>query len=158
MKILYKILLFMLLWNISVVMIGATGFFGDAVFYGDVYTRMSSSDPNAVLDRFTGNNTINVFGIELSLTSAGILGSCIAIGVAISFVSGSMSPIALCVVIGLFLTMFNESKQLLSKVFNQVPLGSNPALVYVVLMIGLGVLILFLLEVIDIASGQRNTE
>ena len=158
MKMLYRIILFMLLWNISIVMISATGFFGDAVFYGDVFTRMDSTDPNVVLTQFTNESTIKIMGFEITLTSAGILAGSIGVGLAIGFVSGSIAPIALCIVIGLFITMFNESKQLLAKVFNQAPLGSNPALVYIVLMIGLGVLFLFLLEVADIASGQRSSE
>jgi hypothetical protein len=169
MKIMFKFLFFMFLFNLAAVMVAATGFFGENVLYSDFVVRAGDSTtlkaPETVLESLWTDplHGLPSFSIPLPFTDSGIelvvfswatlTAGIFAISLLIGRIMNSTpSVIAAGMVGSIFILMFTSSK----KTFDQIAGDLDSIVLYIVLMIGVGFFFLALITIMDYLSGQRS--
>lgn len=166
MKIMFKFILFMVLFNVAAVMIATTGFFGENVLYGDIV----SDDPDNLaapetvienlwrkpIDNSLPSFTIKILGKETDIVvfnwvtlTIGIFVLCLLIG---RIMHATPSIVAAGVVGSVFLLMYVNSK----KLFDSITASMDSSVNYIVLMIGIGFMFLVIITIMDYISGQRS--
>jgi hypothetical protein len=170
MKVAFKFILFMVMFNVSAFFIASLGIFPVTV-YGDLFVTDSTdtsivynmSDPNDLpseqdlLARFLYNTpqfgrTVQFGPYHISLTFWGIVVVFFGIVAAASIVMQSITPVLGGVVVLAFLFMYLNSKSLFEQILSNQPAAVN----YLMLMVGLGVIIMFLITAFDYAAGQSS--
>ena len=171
MNMFYRIIFFMIFFNISSIMIASTGFFGPNVLYGDVtYAQIDGTstpdstklrDPESMFNhlifgsKITINLNLGVFNVNIidyDINWAWILGTLIVASCIIAAAIGSLTPLAIGIVTSMFVLMYNNSKTL----FDRILTNLDSTVGYVGLMIGIGILLVILLTIMDIATGHQN--
>lgn len=160
----FNILLFMFLFNIALIMVAASGFFGENVLYSDFVVRAGDSTalkaPEEILqslwaDPITGAlPSFSILGVNVVVFSwatltVGIFILSIAIG---RIMNSTPSVIAAGIVGSIFLLMFASSK----KAFDQITGSLNSITLYIGLMICVGFLFIALITIMDYLSGQDS--
>jgi hypothetical protein len=158
-RLIFKILIFFIFFNMGLFFIASTNFF-PYTFYGDA-TTYGLDDPDNLPtpdEMFTRLITNSVTGEvasigDVQLTFGWIMGGLIIAGLGASYLTHSTQPIALMLIGSLFTAMWANSKRVLDAVAS----GMGSAVQYLVLMFAVGVLILFVITLVDMASGQKST-
>lgn len=165
MKIMFKFLLVMILFNISSILVAASGFFGENVLYGDIV----SDDPNEIIS--IENVMDNLFrkvdgslpSIDIPVLSkiigviefswATITVSIFAFAIAVGIITKSTPTVIPAALVGsIFLLMWVNSKD----VFDEMVAGLDNLVLYIVLMIGVGFFFVALIAIMDYLSGQQS--
>lgn len=168
MNMFYRIIFFMIFFNIAAVMIASTGFFGPNVLYGDVrYAQIEGTsvpdptklrNPEAMFDHLIFGSTITIDILIIhetwTINWAWILGSLLVAAIIIAWAVGSLAPLAIGIVTSLFILMYTNSKTLFDKILTEF--DSTGIIGYVGLMIGVGILLVILLTIMDISTGHQN--
>jgi len=152
-----KIVIFMVMFNIAAFLIAATGFFPYSI-YGDATNNYDLDDPSNLHSPETMFNqiilnageTFTLAGFEI--TFGVLMGSIVIIAIGIGALTRSTIPITLGLLSTMFLFMYNNSKT----AFDQIMTHLDETAGYIGLMLGLGVLILFVIVIMDYAAGQKN--
>lgn len=159
MKLLYKFLLFAIFFNMGLFFISYINFF-PCTFYGDVTTYGLENAENLPTAETMFTRLITNLNGEVAsfagfhLTFGFITGTLIVIGLGASFLAQSTTPIALLLVGSLFTIMWANSK----RVIDSLTSGLDSSVNYLILMVAVGVLIVFIIEIADVASGQRSAD
>lgn len=165
MKMFFKIVMFLVFFNLAAFFVAATGFFDEeATFYGDVFKDIDDRDledpdnlPNAttVMERIllNGLEEITIPVINFTLNWWAIIGGIIVFAIIVGYFTHSMAPIALGFVSSVFVLMFNNSQSMMLGITQNM----HQVTQYIVLMIGVGVLIIIILTLMDYASGQASS-
>jgi hypothetical protein len=151
--------MFAIFFNMAMFFIASTGFF-PYTFYGDA-TTYNLDDPENLPtpeEMFTrlitnANGEVAQFA-GLTLTYSTIMGTLIIIGLGASFLAQSTTPLALMLIGSLFTLMWANSKRVIDALAGNLDSSVN----YLVLMFAVGVLIIFVITIIDMASGQKSTK
>lgn len=158
MNILFRIILFMLMFNVAAFMISATGFFPNTI-YGDITHYSGASDPTnlATPEQMFNNIILNSNGQAFKLagvtvTFGALMGSLVLIAIGVGALTRSTVPITLGLLSTMFLFMYSNSKTAFDNVADNLDSMGG----YVALMLGLGVLFTIIVVVMDYASGQKN--
>jgi hypothetical protein len=170
MKIMFKFLLFMFLFNLAAIMIAASGFFGEEVLYSDFVVRAGDSTtlrpPEDVLESLWADpvsGELPSFRIPLPFTddsielvvfswttlTIGILAVSLLIG---RIMNSTPSVIAAGMVGSVFLLMFASSK----KAFDQITGTLDSIVLYIALMLSVAFFFIALVTIMDYLSGQRS--
>jgi len=162
MRLIFKIVIFFLFFNMACFFVASTNFF-PTTFYGDIISDDSYNldDPNNLPspdDMFTAfitnsvtGDVANIAGVQF--TFGYILGGLILVGFGASFLTRSTTPIAFMIIGVVFTTMWANSKRVLDSLVADM----GGSVQYLVLMFAVGVLILFVITIVDLASGQRSS-
>ena len=156
MNIFFKIVFFMVMFNIAAVMIAATGFFPNTI-YGDLtYAGIDENTvttPENVFDRLILNagEPVVIVG-KFTLNWATLIGSIVAITIIVGAITRSTVVVTLGIISTLFVFMYSNSKSAFDRILDN--LDSSAA--YVGVMLGVGVLILVIIVIMDYAAGQKN--
>lgn len=146
-------------------MIAVTGFFGPNVIYGDMsYVQMEGTSnlrsPEEMFNYLIFGSTItinlpvisNLMDTTWEINWAWIMGSLVVAACVIGWAVGSLVPVAIGLMTGMFVLMYNNSKTLFDEMLTHLDSITG----YVGLMIGLGVLIVIVITIMDYSSGQKN--
>jgi hypothetical protein len=160
MKQLYLIILFMILWDISLVFIASTGFFpSESTFHGDVGLtekvsgRVGGSE--AVINYLMRERaSINLILVSIPVNFITLMTGMLLGTLVLSIFVNNTAIWGLMIVGFVLLDIWTNSSSLLNKAGG---LFSGPTYM-IFLEIGVGMLMLFLMEVIDIVSGQRVSD
>jgi len=165
MRTIFKFILFSILFNMAAFFIASTGWFRNTI-YGDAVTRISLDDPATVsssqdifmrmVENDIASNIISdALGLSGEATFIGIIVALLVGSVAIGWLSkGSGTTIVgMAVIAYLFYAMFMNSKTFFDSVIKNFPSQVN----YLMIMIGVGLLFIFLILFIDFASGQKSS-
>ena len=155
MKQIYKILMFTIFLHLTMVFVASIGIFGSNVFYGDMFTKnvQGKTDEETVNTMLMVDNKTNTVPIIGDMSFKVIMGAFFIGSIAAAFfLRGNTTVISGAIISGAFLVMWVNSKGIIDQILTTG--GAN--LVYVGTMIGVGMLILFVIEVRDIASGQQS--
>jgi len=157
MKLLYKIIFFAIFFNISALMVTAMNIFpAGTVLYGDML--YNAKDPsqvpsaNTMFSNLIANTDIPIIGHIGTIGFTALLATLFGIGIVITAVTKDPKIIAALVVGTLFYTMYCNSKSL----FENMSKNLGPITGYIVLMVGLGILITFLITTIDYLTYQSE--
>jgi len=158
MKLLFKIILFMIFFNISALMITAMNIFpAGTTLYGDaVY---DAKDPNHIPsaeDMFSNllTNMNNPIISGLGITYTAIMFAIVTFGIVVSFLTKDAKLVATGIIATVFVIMFANSKAL----FENMLKSTSNIVGYLALMIGVGVLIIFVITAMDYVTAQSNEE
>ena len=164
MRIVYKFILFGILFNFAAFFVASTNWFPNSL-YGDAISTTSLDDPNALssgedvfmrmIENDIGAGIISgAFGLDpgigFALLLAGFIGG--------SVIAGWMSKGSGTTIIGmgiiayLFYTMFVNSKNFFNSIIGDFP----PQVNYIVLMVIFGLLFSFIILMSDFSSGQKS--
>lgn len=159
MKLLFKIILFAIFFNISTLMVAAMHIFpAGTILYGDVI--YNADDPNhlpSADDMFSNliNNTqIPVIGHIGKIGFTSLLLVIFGVGIALTFITKDPKIIASMLVGTLFYMMYCNSTSFIENMSK----STGPLTGYIVLMISLGIIILFLITLMDYLTTQSNEE
>jgi len=148
-------------FNLAAFFVAYTNFF-DTTIYGDITTYGDLSDPNSLPSAETMINRIMLNGgdtvvlvpiLELELTWGVLMGSIMAITIALGAITRSPVIITLGLISTMFLFIYNNSKNSLAAITQNMDVGAQ----YLVLMLGVGMLIIIVLTIMDYAAGQRSS-
>jgi len=144
--------MFMVFFNIAAMFIAYTNFFpntlyGDTLGVGDDPANLKTAE--SVFTTLSGGVTF--FGYELSFVviMSGLIIFSIGVGV---FTKSGPIGLAMGLVGFLFVTMWTNSKQALDSISGSM----DSSISYIMLMIGVGILIMFVITLMDYAAGQRS--
>ncbi len=157
----YKFILFLLFFNMACFFVASTAFFPNT-FYGDIVVSdtydITDPDnlptPEEMFENFITNTATGEVASFAGnqLTFGYVMGGLILVGLGASFLTKSTTPIAFMLIGLLFTTMWANSKTVLDSLTSNM----GGSIQYLLLMFGVGVLILFVITIIDMASGQRS--
>lgn len=159
MKKIFIILLWMIFFNVATFAVAALHIFpyslwGDATTYGlDDPNELPT--PEQLFERLvtnTNGSIAKLLGQELRFNH--IIVAMAGIGAIVAIATTSMAPFVVGLVGSLFVLMYSNSKT----VFDQIASNLGGVTFYIILMIGLGILILFILTAMDYAAGQVSSE
>lgn len=156
MRLIPDMILFAVFFNIAAVFVAATGFFPNTL-YGDAFhigTDASNLPAAEILwNAFVltpGGTIISLWGNSLTFKVVMALGVVLAVG--IGFLTKGTNTIAMALVGYVFFTMYTNSKTL----FDTMLSNMDSIVQYLALMVGVGVLIMFVILMMDYASGQAK--
>lgn len=159
MKFFFMVILFVVFFNISAFLIAATGFF-PATLYGDVVTYdLNDPDnlpsPETMLNRLitNGGDVIKIVPGVFELRWDVLMGSIVAITIALGALTRSTIPVTLGLITTMFLFIYNNSKNTLSAMTQSM----DATVQYIVLMLAVGILIIIVLTIMDYAAGQHSS-
>ena len=162
MKFLFKVILFMVFFNLAAFFVAYTNFF-DTTIYGDITVYgddLSNPDnlPSAetIINRIMlngGDTVVLVPYLELELTWGVLMGSIMGITIALGAITRSPVIVTLGLISTMFLFIYNNSKNSLTAITQNMDVGAQ----YLVLMLGVGMLIIIVLTIMDYAAGQRSS-
>jgi len=165
MSIVYKFILFALLFNVSAFFIASTSWFPNCLG-GDAMSDISLDDPASlstsedVFLRMIENDAgTNFIADRLGLDAVGTFYALI-----IGFIGGSvilgwlskgsgMQIVGMSIVAFLYYILFMNSKGFVIRLLDNFPDQVN----YIVIMIGISMLFMFIILIGDYASGQRRS-
>jgi hypothetical protein len=163
-KFIFKVIFFMIFFNLAAFFIAYTGFFPNTI-YGDVMYSDSLDNPNELptaegmfMNLVTNTNggianfSVPILG-EVTLTFAGVIGLFTAVGAVIAIATHSMIPIVTALIGIMFTVMYSNSKSL----FDAMITDLGGAAQYLMLIFGVGMLIMIILTIMDYAAGQHTT-
>jgi len=163
MRILLKITLFMILFNVATFFIASTGFFSNA-FYGDAVGELTLDDEAHLADPgniiFTmASNSGETLGVSLGFlgeagTFAALVLIILGLGGALTYFTQQSAFIAIPIAGILFFNLYANSKSLLNAISANFPSQVN----YLILMFGICMLFMFIIYLIDIPSGQKSSD
>jgi len=144
--------MFMVFFNIAAMFIAYTNFFpntlyGDTLGVGDEPRDISTAE--AVFSELAGGVTFFGFTLSFGIIMSGLVMFAISVG---AFTKSGLNGLAVGLVSFLFVTMWANSKQALDSITANMDSSIN----YIVLMIGVGILIMFVITLMDYAAGQRS--
>jgi hypothetical protein len=151
----------MIFFNIAAIMVAATGFFGNNTLYGDIaYVKtedgQSLRSPEDMFNHLILGSeiSINVGGLGASWTInwAWITGSIVVAACLIAFFIGDITPLGIGLLTTMFLLMYINSKTIFDQILNHLDSTAG----YVGLMIGVGVLMVIVITIMDMATKQKN--
>lgn len=159
MKKIFLFLFFMIFFNIAAFAVSSMNIFPHSIYGDATHYDLSDSDdlPTAetVFQRLvtnTGGDIAEFMGVELTF-SAVILGMA-TLGGIIAVATKSMIPFVVGLIGSLFVLMYSNSRS----IFDQIMGNLGGSVQYLVLMIGVGVLLLFVITAMDYAAGQSSGE
>jgi len=170
MKIFLDFTIFFVFFNIALFMIAAIGFFPYTV-YGDATTyKYDPNDPNydmndpnkipsadKIFDNLLGNFN-NLFGIPLipglgNVLTFGLLTTIIfGVGVGLVWITKQTTIIAVTLFIYIFLLMYANSRNSIDAIAHSL----DSSVLYILAMFGVGMLIFFVIGIMDYLSSQRS--
>jgi len=151
----FRFVLFAALFNIALIFIASTGWFGTNTLYGDTFVDVDEQTTAEALFNIMvlkpAGTTPSLFGVELTFTGlmVGLIGASVVVGF---LTKSGLAIISVGLVGYLFIALYANSTEAFYKITNN--LGSS--VTYLVLMVGLGVLIMFVITLMDYASGQHS--
>lgn len=161
MKILFKIIMFMVFFNLAAFLVAATGFFHGNTLYGDVTVYNPEDEnydlsdpyklptPEQMFDKLiSGGPKVGPYDISWNFIIFTLI---IATGV-VGALLRSTVLVSIALVITLFF-MFNNSQTL----FRSIAGNMDASVMYIGLMIGIGVFIIVVLTIMDYAAGQSSS-
>jgi hypothetical protein len=160
MKQLYLIVLFMVLWDISLIFIASTGFFpAESTFHGDVglteKINGKAGGSEAILNYVMRARTeIHLFIVTIPINFITLMTGMFIGTLVLSIFVNNTVIWGLMIVGFVMLDIWTNSSSLLNKAGG---LFSGPTYM-IFLEIGVGMLMLFIMEVIDIVSNQRVSD
>jgi len=145
--------------------IASTGWF-PSTLYGNAVTRISLDDPatlsssedifmRMVENDIAANIISDNIGLSSEVTFIAIIVGLLVGSIAIGWLSkGSGTTIVgMAVIAYLFYAMFMNSKTFFDKIISNFPMQVS----YLTVMVGFGLLFMFIILFIDFASGQKST-
>jgi len=155
----YRILLFMIFFNVAAIMIAATSFFGPNCLYGDISYAKENNQIRSPEDAFNhliagSNLTIDLKIVEytIDINWGWLLGGLLFFTILIAWKIGDITPVGIGLLITMFIMMFNNSKNLFDSILTHLDSTAG----YVGLMIGLGVMFAIVITIMDIITKQKN--
>lgn len=165
MRTILKFILFAILFNMAAFFIASTGWFPNTL-YGNAVSDISLEDPATLsgsedifmrmVENDVGANIISdTLGLSGEATFIAIIVALLAGSVALGWLSkGSGTTIVgMAVIAYLFYAMFMNSKTFFDNLISNFPAQVS----YLGIMIGFGLLFMFIILFIDFASGQKST-
>ena len=165
MRTIFKFILFSILFNMAAFFIASTGWF-PSTLYGNAVTRISLDDPatlsssedifmRMVENDIAANIISDNIGLSGEVTFIAIIVGLLVGSIAIGWLSkGSGTTIVgMAVIAYLFYAMFMNSKTFFDKIISNFPMQVS----YLTVMVGFGLLFMFIILFIDFASGQKST-
>lgn len=155
----FKFIFFLVALNVVVFMFPALGFFPDTVQGdSDKYNLSEENIPSSPEDLFnrliTDSNNVAAAPFGVPLTFSEIMVGLAVIGVGVSWLAHSTTPIAMAL-LGILATMlYSNSKKITDIIFGNL----GKPVQYIGLAIGVLILILIVILLMDYASGQRQSE
>lgn len=157
MKKIFLFLFFMIFFNIAAFAVSSMNIFPYSIYGDATHYDLSNSDdlPTAeiMFQRLVTNTNGSVakfMGVELTFSTV-ILGMA-TLGGIIAIATKSMTPFVVGLIGSLFVLMYSNSRL----IFDQITGNLGGSVQYLVLMIGVGVLILFVITAMDYAAGQSS--
>jgi len=160
MNIFFKIVIFMVMFNIAAFMIASTGFFPNTI-YGDTFEYVDDVNlddpdnletPDDMIEQIILNAGEKIVIVGVEITYDIILASIITITIILGAITRQTTPITLGLIATMFFFMYINSK----RAFDQILDNMDSHAGYVGLMLGLGILILVVIVIMDYAAGQKN--
>lgn len=159
MKFFFKIILFMIFFNVACFFVAFTQFFpntiyGDIFVYGnDLSNPASLPTAETVFNRIimNGGETFKLAGYEI--TWSVLMGSIVAITILVGALTRSTIVVTIGLISTMFLFIYNNSKNSLQSITQNMDVSAQ----YFVLMLSLGVLIIIIITIMDYASGQQSS-
>lgn len=159
MKLLFKIILFAIFFNISTLMVAAMNIFpAGTILYGDVI--YNATDPNhlpsadTMFSNLINNTEIPIIGHVGQIGFAALVLLIFGVGIVLTWITKDPKIIAAMLVGTLFYMMYCNSKSFIENLSK----NTGPLTGYIVLMVSLGVIILFLITLMDYLTTQSNEE
>ena len=162
MKTIFKILLFLILFNIASALIAYIGIFPNTLYgntddlidptnIDDVETYFQSlwNDPLTGSSPSITIGSYDVVVFSFGVLTAGILGLAILIGVVTKSTPSVLSAGLVCII---FLLMYKNSKQGIESILKNLDSSAS----YLVLMFGVAFLFIVLITIMDYLSGQQS--
>jgi len=162
MKTIYKIVIFLAMFQVVVLMVNATGVFpSDGTFYSDIEQnelQEAGNDPGALFSiLFTPKGSFSVLGItEIELSSvdaAAIIGIIIGVGSLVAIATHSYLPVVLAVFGIILLPMIANSMTFLSGLMRK---WDSASMTYLSVVLGLGVLIIIIITILEMPVHGRS--
>lgn len=161
MKLMYRFMIFLALFQVVVVLVNSLGVFpDDSTLYSDVEMEEIESQDGDILGIlsyiFLPQGEFKILGISVTITSFSIAAiiSIIAVsGAAVSIVTHSFIPVVLALFSILFLPMFTRSIGFFRRVFE---IGDSPSLMYLGVVLLVGIMIVFVLTVVEMPTHGRS--
>lgn len=165
MTIVYKFILFALLFNLAAFFVASTNWFPNTL-YGNAVSDLSLDDPATLssgedifmrmLQNDAGANPIaSWLGLDATATFAalmiGFIGGTIILGIVAK--GGGMTVAGMAIVSFLFYTMYANSKNFFDSLVSNLPEQTT----YITAMIAFGLLFMFIILIGDFASGQKRS-
>ena len=158
MKLLFKIILFLIFFQIATFFVAYSNFFPNTI-YGDVTSYGDLSDPSSLptaevmFNRIVLNagETVEILP-RIELTWGVLMGSIVLITIGLGALTRSPIIVTLGLISTMFLFMYNNSKDSIAGITQNMDVSVQ----YFVLMIGIGILVVIILTIMDYASGQHS--
>lgn len=163
MRTVLKFILFSILFNLAAFFIASTGWFPNTL-YGSAMGNLELTDTASLagpqdifmqmLINNVNNNPINFFAVPLINFSV-LVGVFVGAALLTATVTKGGGPviIGMAVISVLFYTMYANSKTFFDHLISNFPAQVN----YIAIMIGFGLLFMFIILIADFASGQKST-
>lgn len=156
MKKIFLIVLFMVFFNISAFLVASVGIFPNTL-YGDAFYNIEDTETLPTEQEMFGRLLENTYTeryelLGISLGFWEIMSALAVASIAIAIATKSTAPIAIALVGVMFGVMYMNSRSL----FDQITGGLDGSVQYLVLMVGVGILILFVITAMDYAAGQSS--
>lgn len=162
MKTIYKIVIFLAMFQVVVLMVNATGIFPeDGILYSDIDQDeliAASNDPGALFSiLFTPKGSFNILGLtEITLSSVDavlIIGAIIGIGSVVAVATHSYLPVVLAVFGIVLLPMIANSMSFFNGLMRNI---NNTNVTYLTVVLGLGVLIIIIITILEMPVHGRS--
>ena len=168
MRLVFKFILFGLLFNLAAFFIASTGWFRNTLF-GNAVSTLSLNDPTTLSSaediflRMLANNVdanpiVSWLGLD-GWAAAASFGVLVAGFVTVSVIAGIVSKgggtsmIGMAIVSMLFYTMYASSRTFFDNLLENFPEQTN----YITVMVAFGILFIFIVVIADFSSGQKST-
>ena len=163
MRVVLKFILFSILFNLAAFFIASTGWFRNSL-YGSAMGDLELTDTASLagpqdifmqlLINNINNNPVSFFGVPL-VNFAILIGVFVGASILTAVVTKGGGPviIGMGVISILFYTMYANSKSFFDHLISNFPAQVN----YLAVMIGFGLLFMFIILIADFASGQKST-
>ena len=160
MKSLYVIVIYLIIFQITILIVGATGIFPNG-FYSDFDTnelKNHAATPQGLISYLfvpsgTLNDWINRFGGGAEFIIPALVGVFITIGSVISFFTQSFAPISIAIVGLLFVPMITKSYGFFNKLFTY---GDSQAMLYLGLLFGVLIFVIAIITIIEMPTHGRS--
>jgi len=163
MRVVFKFILFAILFNLAAFCIASTSWFPNTL-YGNAMGDLELTDTASLVgpeDVFMqllvnniDNNPISLFGVPL-LDFGILMGVFVGASVLTAIVAKGGGPviIGMGVISVLFYTMYANSKNFFDNIISNFPAQVS----YIAIMIGFCLLFMFIILIADFSSGQKST-
>lgn len=158
MKTIYTIMIFLAIFQVTVILVNSLGVFpDDSTFYSDIESselQKAGNNPSTIFSKLFVPSDTNIAGFSLS--SGSIIAVIILIatlGTGIAIFTQSFVPAILAIQGILFVPMITNSMTFFTKLFRNF--NSN-SLTYLAVTIGVGFLIILLITVVETPTHGRS--